>query len=50
MTHKEFCLWLEGFFARGGEAPTAEQWSMVGKRLQQTGIRNKLLVLNCAEQ
>ena len=33
MTHKEFCLWLEGFFARGGEAPTAEQWSMVGKRL-----------------
>lgn len=34
--HKEFCLWLEGFFARGGETPTAEQWSMVGKRLQQT--------------
>lgn len=34
MSHKEFCLWLEGFFARGGEAPTAEQWSMIGKLLQ----------------
>lgn len=36
MTHKEFCLWLEGFFMRGGETPTAEQWQMIGARLQKT--------------
>lgn len=36
MTHKEFCLWLEGFFMRGGETPTAEQWHEIGKRLQKT--------------
>jgi len=35
MTHKEFCLWLEGFFMRGGETPTAEQWQMIGVRLQK---------------
>lgn len=33
--HKEFCLWLEGFFMRGGETPTAEQWQMIGVRLQK---------------
>lgn len=33
--HKEFCLWLEGFFMRGGETPTAEQWHAIGKRLQK---------------
>ena len=35
MTHKEFCCWLEGFFMRGGETPTAEQWQMIGVRLQK---------------
>ena len=35
MTHREFCLWLEGFFMRGGETPTAEQWQMIGARLQK---------------
>lgn len=35
MNHKEFCCWLEGFFMRGGETPTAEQWQMIGVRLQK---------------
>ena len=35
MTHNEFCCWLEGFFMRGGETPTAEQWQMIGVRLQK---------------
>lgn len=36
MTHKEFCCWLEGFFMRGGNEPTAEQWHEIGKRLHKT--------------